>query len=36
VCSYKSISGRQYISVSKHALGEDGAKSDRFDTTFTG
>jgi hypothetical protein len=34
VCSYKSISGRQYTSVSKHAVSEDGTQSDRFDTTF--
>jgi len=34
VCSYKSISGRQYTSVSKHVVSEDGSESDRFDTTF--
>lgn len=36
VCSYKSISGKQYTSISKHVLSHKDPGSDRFDTTFTG
>ena len=37
VCTYKSLSGRRYTSISKHAVSEHGgAENDRFDTTFTG
>jgi hypothetical protein len=36
VCSYKSISGKQYTSVSKHVVSDHGPETDRFDTTFGG